>query len=213
MKRILVLFVALGFITLFGRAQETDNDLRSNLMVGIKMGLNLSNVYDSKDQTFSSNPKFGLAAGGFISVPFTKLIGLQPELLFSQKGFQTTGNFLGGHYTLTRTSNFIDIPILLAIKPTSQITILAGPQYSYLVKETDVFTNSTISITDEQQFNNNNIRRNTFCFLGGMDVTLSHLVIGGRVGWDILDNNGDGTSTTPRYKNVWYQATVGYRFF
>jgi hypothetical protein len=33
-----------------------------------------------------------------------------------------------------------------------------------------------------------------------------------RGSWDLKNNNGDGTSTTPRYKNVWYQATVGYRF-
>ena len=27
----------------------------------------------------------------------------------------------------------------------------------------------------------------------------------------IQNNNGDGTSATPRYKNVWYQATIGLR--
>ena len=213
MKKIFILFVSLSFMVVIARAQETDFDLRNNLTFGIKMGLNLSNVYDTKGDAFNTDPKFGYAAGGVLSLPFTKYLGLQPEFLFSQKGFLATGNFLGGTYNLARTSNFIDIPILIAIKPTSQITVVAGPQYSYLLKQTDVFSNANISIVQQQEFENSNIRKNVFCFLGGVDINLHHLVLGGRVGWDITDNNGDGTSTTPRYKNVWYQATVGYRFF
>ena len=30
---------------------------------------------------------------------------------------------------------------------------------------------------------------------------------------DIQNNNGDGTSTTPRYKNVWFQGTLGFKFY
>jgi hypothetical protein len=44
-------------------------------------------------------------------------------------------------------------------------------------------------------------------------VNLDHTVIGARAGWDLSNNNGNGTSSTPRYKNAWVQATVGYRFF
>jgi len=44
-----------------------------------------------------------------------------------------------------------------------------------------------------------------------MDINLNNIVIGARAGWDLFNNNGDGTSTTPRYKNVWAQATVGIR--
>jgi hypothetical protein len=36
---------------------------------------------------------------------------------------------------------------------------------------------------------------------------MNNIVIGARAGWDLLNNKGDGTSTTPRYKNMWYQAT------
>ena len=47
---------------------------------------------------------------------------------------------------------------------------------------------------------------------GGVDIDISNLVLGVRAGWDTQTNDGDGGSTTPRYKNMWYQATVGYRF-
>jgi len=47
--------------------------------------------------------------------------------------------------------------------------------------------------------------------VGGVDINLVNIVLGARVGLDMYNNNGDGTSTTPRYKNVWAQATVGFR--
>jgi len=45
----------------------------------------------------------------------------------------------------------------------------------------------------------------------GTDVIISHVVISGRMGWDFQTNNGDGTSSTPRYKNKWFQLTVGFK--
>jgi len=90
---------------------------------------------------------------------------------------------------------------------------MAGPQYSYLLKQTDVFTNGSTSIAQEKEFENDNVRKNTLCFAGGMDINLKHIVLGVRAAWDVQNNNGDGSSTTPRYKNAWYQFTFGYRFY
>ena len=64
----------------------------------------------------------------------------------------------------------------------------------------------------ETEFENDNLRKNTLCFKGGVDINLKNIVLSARAGWDILKNNGSEASTTPRYKNVWYQATIGYRF-
>jgi hypothetical protein len=192
--------------------QEENSDFRNKLSFGIKIGANYSNVYDSKSDRFNADPVFGFAAGGFIDIPIGKYFGLQPEVLFSQKGFKSTGVFLGSTYSLTRTTNYIDIPLLVAFKPSSSITLLAGPQYSYLMKQKDVFSNSVMTNQQETDFSNENLRKNTLCITGGLDLNFSNIVIGARAGWDLQNNNGDGTSTTPRYKNMWYQATIGFRF-
>lgn len=211
MKKILFIIAAVSFMAYHISAQD-GMDNRDLLQYGVKIGANFSNVYDSQGEQFNADPKFGLAAGGFIAIPIGKYLGVQPELLFSQKGFRANSIVLGSPVEFSRTTSFIDVPILISFKPSANFSILVGPQYSYLLKQKDVFTNSTTSVAQEQEFKNENIRKNILCFLGGIDFNMDQFVLGVRAGWDIQNNNGDGTSTNPRYKNVWYQATLGFRF-
>ena len=212
MKKIILMIVVVTFMANYSSAQDNNLDFRTKLRFGLKAGANYSNVYDTKGEAFHADAKFGLAAGAFLAIPLNKYIGIQPEILFSQKGFQGSGILLGSTYNFKRTLNFIDVPILFALKPSEFITLLAGPQFSYLLKQKDVFTSSATSYNQEQEFKNDNVRKNILCFTGGIDVTLNNIVLGARVGWDVQNNNGDGTTTTPRYKNVWYQVTFGFIF-
>ena len=213
MKKLIVVFAAIAAISSTSFAQETTvNDDREKFFFGLKAGVNNANVYDSEGDDFDTDAKLGFAGGAFLSVPLGKIIGLQPEVLFSQKGFKGRGKVLGGKYELTRTSNFLDVPLFLALKPATFLTFLGGPQFSYLLSQTDVFKNGQTTIAQEQVFNNENIRKNILCFVTGFDINFNHGVIGLRAGWDIQNNRGDGSSSTPRYKNVWLQGTVGYRF-
>lgn len=212
MKKLILVFV---FATLmFGSAfaQKSNADFREKVSFGVKAGINISNVYDSQGEQFNADAKLGLAAGIFVALPIGKFIGVQPEILFSQKGYKGSGSLLGSNYSYTYTSNYIDVPLLFAIKPISLITILVGHQYSFLVKDSYKFDSALINIDQEHVFENDNIRKNTLSFLGGVDFNFKRIVIGTRVGWDIQANKGDGTSETPRYKNIWYQATIAFRF-
>jgi hypothetical protein len=208
----LILVMALVTISVTNSNAQTTTNNRDALSFGIKVGTNYSNVYDSDNEDFVADGKFGFAAGAFVAIPLGKFIGIQPEILFSQKGFKSTGNYFGSTYEMTRTTNFIDVPVLFAVKPIEQVTLLFGPQFSYLMKQKDEFTGGTISSTQQQDFDNNDITKNILGLTGGADINVDNLVFGLRAGWDIKTNEGDGNSSTPRYKNMWYQATVGYRF-
>ncbi len=198
----------------YSNAQEDRTEVRDRILFGLKAGSNFSNVYDAKGEEFDAKSKLGLAAGVFLSIPIGEFIGIQPEILFSQKGFKATGGTLDNRYDLSNTTNYIDVPLLFSIKPVGFLTLLAGPQYSYLLKQKYEFKNVSTSVGQAEDYiNDNNIRKNTLCFTGGVDLNIKHIVIGARAGWDLFDNNGDGTSTTPQYKNVWLQATAGYRFY
>lgn len=208
MKKSILLIFSVALIATSMSAQDN----RGNIAFGVKAGANYSNVYDAEGEEFDADGKLGLAAGVFVSIPIGQFLGFQPELLFSQKGYQSTGTVLGFDYSLTRTSNFIDVPLLFALKPSDMVTVLVGPQYSYLVKQTDVFDNPISNIVVEEEFDNENIRKNILGFVGGIDVNIDDFVVSARVSWDLLNNSGDGTSSTPRYKNVVGQVTLGYRF-
>ncbi len=210
MKKIFLFLSAIVLSINLSEAQMSD-DTRKKFQFGLKIGSNYSNIYDSDGESFDAEGKFGLAGGIFIAIPIGKFLGVQPEILFSQKGYKQTGAFLGSTYELTRTTDYVDIPLLLSIKPVNFLTIQLGPQFSFLTKRKDVFKNALATIEQENEFKNDNIRKNTLCAVGGIDINVRRLVIGARAGWDIQDNNGDGSSTNPRYKNAWVQATLGFR--
>jgi hypothetical protein len=208
MKKITLIFAMAVLVNSFCNAQ----DRRDNLQFGLKIGTNLSNVYDAQGQNFVADSKFGLAGGAFLSIPLGKVIGIQPEVLYSEKGFKSTGTLLGNNFSLERSTSFVDVPLLLAIKPISVITIVAGPQYSFLLKNNNNFTGGSITAEQQKIFETDNIRKNILSFTGGADINLGTLVLGLRANYDTQNNNGDGSSSTPRYKNAWYQATLGIRF-
>jgi hypothetical protein len=212
MKQLILMIIGFAMIssTIYAQDNSTD-ETRDKFQFGLKAGANYANVYDSRGEEFRADGKFGFVGGLFIAIPIGKYIGFQPELLFSQKGFMASGRLLGATYELTRTSNFIDVPLLLAIKPIQSLSILVGPQFSFLMKNTDKFDNNITSFEVINEFENDNIRKNILGILAGVDVNLNHVILGARAGWDLYENNGDGTSNTPRYKNAWVQATIGFR--
>jgi hypothetical protein len=216
MKKLALMFVAIILMVINSEARDyriRQEHSGGGLQLGLKLGTNYSGIYDTKGEAFTADGKFGLVAGAFAAIPIGKMFGFNPEFLFSQKGFKASSTILGETYNFKRSSNYIDIPLLFALKPIQYVTILAGPQYSYLMKQKDVFSNSTNSVEQQQVFENNDIRKNTLCFTGGFDVNIKYIVFSARAGWDLQNNKGDGTSTNPRYKNVWYQFTLGYRLY
>lgn len=191
----------------------SSREAKRKFVFGIKAGANRSNVYNAEGMNFVAGPKSGFAGGVFACIPIGSFIGLQPEVLLSQKGFSGSGSIENNTYYLDRTTTFLDIPLQLQIKPFRFLSVVAGVQYSYLLNQDDRFTYGANSVTQSQAFKNDNIRKNIFGAVGGIDVNIRHLVLSGRTGWDMQTNNGNGTSSTPKYKNVWLQGTIGYRFY
>ena len=211
MKRILlVLCTCSSMIGMNLNAQTTDT--REELKFGIKAGINNSNVWDEEGQDFEADPKTGFAGGAYLSIPLGKYLGIQPEFIYSQKGFQAYGRVFGTDYSYLRTSTYIDVPVLIQFKPTEFITFVGGPTYSYLTSQRDVWKYGSFSQEQYDEFENDNLRKNTLGAIFGADINVNHFVIAPRVGWDFQTNNGDGTSDSPRYRNQWLQITVGYRF-
>lgn len=193
---------------------DNQTNYRQRFMAGVKGGFNYSNVYDTQGEEFTTGPKSGWVGGVFFSIPVNQLVGVNFEATFSQKGFKGKGLILSRKYELKRTTNFLDFPVFITLKPSEFISFLGGLQYSYLLKQTDAFGSGVTTIEQEQAFQNAGIRRHFLGLAGGVDVNMKHLVLGFRGSFDFLDNDGDNNgSSTPRYRNALLQVTIGHRIY
>jgi hypothetical protein len=212
------LFAAMLLIAANAFAQETitptaDDDNRDQFGFGLKAGVNFANVYDEQGEDFVADGRTGFFGGVFVSVPLGTVIGLQPEINYSQKGFKAKGTFLGGAFDFERTTSYLDIPLLLQIKPHKCITILAGPQFSYLLETKDDFNNGTITLVQEEEITEDNYKKNVLGAVVGVEAHWNGLLITARGNFDLTRTDADGNSTTPRYKNQVLSLGLGYTFY
>jgi hypothetical protein len=111
------------------QAQETPR-------VGIKGGLNLSNLY--VNETDDENARFGWHAGFYTQLFSSEAFAIQPELNFSTKGTGITYAYAGPNGVMVDHDqkfnlSYIDIPVLAVFKLGTAAEIHAGPYWSYLV--------------------------------------------------------------------------------
>jgi hypothetical protein len=212
MKKILILSTLISFLGVHsGFSQRSVSRYWEGFKIGLKAGANFSNVYDTQGDQFAADGKLGFAGGVFLEVPLSDYLGIRTEILYSQKGFKATGQYLSVPYTFTRSSDYIDVPVLITLKPVPMFSINVGPQFSFLTKQTDVFSSTILTTEQQQSFSNDNYRKNLMSLTAGVALDFGKVVLDVRANYDLQRNNGDGTTTTPRYKNAWYQATLGFR--
>jgi hypothetical protein len=206
----LVILIALALAGQAFQANAQEESSERKVRFGIKRGLNLSTIYSQGNGDFHPTVKVGLVMGAFLTIPISPSLGLQPELLYSSKGFRGEWPWLGTTYAFTRTTGYIDMPLLLAFKAGPHVSFLAGPHVSYLLFQKDEVKNADFSVAHHQTFSSANPRRNAMGLTAGTDFYIRAIVIGGRAGFDLTRNTGDGTSSMPTYKNIWLQASIGF---
>jgi len=213
MKQIMVATAAFLLISAVKvNAQSTSAPAKDRLHFGVRAGVNLSNLVKDGDDNSTTGSKLGLNAAAFLEIPVTTGFSVQPELQFSQKGFKTSGSVLGAPYEYKFTSNFIEVPLLAKFKPTKNFGILVGPQFSFLASTQTKFTVNNSTVEDEVEADNDNLRKNILGGVVGIEAASGPLVFNLRYNLDFQNNNGDGTSSTPRYKNQVIALGVGFRF-
>lgn len=177
----------------------------------IKAGVSYSNIYKTRGQQLVADAKSGFVGGLGCLIPLGPLIGLQPEVLYSQKGFRGKGTVLDGAYEVKRTTHYLDLPFLLVVKPDQYFSVLLGPQVSYLLRQRDHFT-QPLTLPQANEFAADSQRRLVFGYVIGLDINVERFVIGVRAGWDMQSNKTRPVSSTPSYQNTWFQSSFGWRF-
>jgi hypothetical protein len=103
--------------------------------LGIKGGLNIANV-SGTDVPPGSKTLTGFAAGGYLEISLPLLFTIQPEILYSQKGFTYDENVFGTNVKVTAKLNYLEIPVLVKYSfpvPVVKPSLYAGPAMGILL--------------------------------------------------------------------------------
>jgi len=181
--------------------------------VGVRAGANSSNIIKSGsgDVDISTGAKLGFNAALFLEIPIIPAFSIQPEVQYSQKGYKSSGTYLSTPYEYKQTTNFIEVPLLAKFKPSPGFGIIIGPQFSFLTSTKTKFTVANTAHETQIDADNDNLRKNILGGVVGLEAAAGPLVFDLRYSLDFQKNNGDGTSTTPAYKNQVIGLSVGVR--
>lgn len=186
---------------------------------GIKIGLNLASTTDCSVELNRSTSTIeiegsettGFNLGLFDNYSFSKLLGLQVEAMFSIQG------------DAEDKLSYINIPVLLNLKPVKNLGILVGPQIGLNVAHPDKY-NDSYSITGGEIYfdemfqidnSNNETAKLDFGIVVGAQYTLvKHLVIGARynLGLTKIRTFESANVNVSGYANRVIQFSVGWLF-
>lgn len=213
MKKVFIFAIGL-LVAGVANAQTSSSKKSGGPQFGLKAGGNFSNIIKTGDDNFKTEFKPGFNAGLFIEIPIVDRLSFAPELMYSQKGYKTTGSsVLGGDYDYSVTTNFIEVPILAKIQAAPNFSIVLGPQVSFLSSTTESFKQGSQTYQNTVKANNDNLKKSIAGGVVGIGIDITPKVsLNGRYALDFQKNNENGTSETPLYKNQVIQASLGFKF-
>jgi hypothetical protein len=182
---------------------------------GAKMGLNLSTLSQIKSARegveFVVKPEMiaGFSLGGYANYRLTNLVAMQGELIFSTQGATILENTNTGSGTIRL--NYINLPVLLDIKPISAVPVnlLAGSQVGWCVGK---LSNGKSMDDGQASF----YRVFDFSVALGIQYTfIEHLICGVRYNLGVLpvtDVRFDNEYYSKGARNNVLQVIVGWTF-
>jgi hypothetical protein len=149
--------------------------------VGIKGGLNVSNLYinDVNDE----NARFGFNGGLYGQILSSEVFAIQPELLFSTKGSQADyGGIINS--TVRFNLNYLDLPVLAVIKLGPSAEIHAGAYASYLLSANIKYSGNIGNGTD--RIDRDQLKSFDYGLVGGFGLNFGAVQIGARYNYGLV---------------------------
>lgn len=212
LKRLSVLGLCSILTTaVFAQEQKTTTERSLTPKIGIKGGVNLSNLY--VDNVKDENVKVGANIGLYAKIPVSKGVSIQPEVLYSQKGAQVNYNNLFGSGKYRYNFDYIEIPVSLVINVAKNFNVLAGGYTAFLAsaKVKDVDANGNINGVKE--LNKDNFETFDYGLVGGIGFDVENTNIGLRYSYGLKNIGKDGTlsgNLLQNSKNSVISITIGF---
>lgn len=172
---------------------------------GVKAGLNMTSM--SNDMAFE--PGFGMGVGfrvgGFLNMRWgyrtensskgTGLWGFQPELMYSNQAVKTDAGDV--------KMNYIAVPLLLKVYPTTALSLEVGPEFSYLMS-----TSPSTMAVDGAEIKVGDCKGMNIGLAAGLAYDFEMgLTVGARYTYGFTD-----MAKNLKWKNSNIQITVGWMF-
>lgn len=175
--------------------------------IGIEGGLSIANTVSSYNTNYGTSSILGFNAGLVADVPLAYPLSFEPEVLFSQKGYQA--NTTDG--ILTQRNNYIDIPLLAKFRLVRGFNFLIGPQVNIPLTSTTTFDNGFTTSRESYYTDNSNKSYISGAFGVSIDLN-SNVDIHARYLIDLSSNTYDQNSPIPDYRNQVWQFGIGIKF-
>ena len=207
----LMLLTAAGLLASSAHAQS--------LKFGLKAGANLSNLAGNLTNQDLYKNRWGFQGGVMLNIGLIDkdFFSIQPEVLYSQKGFRYADQVIAGlRNTGSVRYDYLDVPVLLKIKAQG-VFFEAGPQYSYLMNvSTDrqqTLNGTVIGTAGTGTSNLDHVNRNELGYAAGLGFQANQgFLIGVRYNGALTDFAKDGYSNNElrNARNSTFQAYIGF---
>ena len=121
---------------------------------GIKAGFNLSNIYGKDKMGETTKP--GLVIGAYVVFGFTEQFSIIPEILYTQKGFKSSGRENNVPVEVVTTSDYLEIDLLgnfeFQLDQKRSVNLFIGPGLDLKLKSRAKVTMS--GAKEETKLNN-----------------------------------------------------------
>jgi hypothetical protein len=199
----MILTAILTTMTLTAESQEISS--------GIKGGLTMSNLYIDGNDIDDENARFGFHAGLFSQIMYLESFGIQPELLYTSKGTDATYEGLIDK-SVDFDLNYLEIPVLLVLRPLEILEIHAGP-YIGLLLQSNVEYSGIIEGQDE--IDRDNFNSLDYGIGAGAALNLGNVQAGVRYNFGLqkLADSEIAELLLGDSKNSYGQLYIAFRFF
>lgn len=215
MKKSFILAGSLALATVLGAQESRAQGVR----VGVKAGANLSNLAGDVTNEDRFENKFGFVGGVMLNAPLIAdgFLSIQPELLYSQKGFKNDGSSLFGTYKYEGRANYnyLDLPVLVKIN-AGGFFVEAGPQFNYLINrndETRRYINGQQVAYTNAEYDLDNVNRFEVGYAAGLGFQSKNgVILDLRYNGSFTDFTKDGYQGNDlrNARNSLFQLSLGY---
>lgn len=213
-KRAGLVALLLGlFSVAIAQEQQTRTESTLQPKIGVKGGINLSNLYvdDVKDE----NMKVGLNIGAYAKIPITRGFSIQPELLYSSKGSKVTYDNVFGNGEYRFNLNYVEVPVLAVFNVARNFNIHAGGYAAYLASANIKRIDDEGDIDKIADLNEDNFRRFDYGLVGGVGFDIHNFTLGARYNYGLNEVGKSGNPSSEVLKDAKNSAInlyVGFGF-